>query len=103
MGTRAGKEEVQLTALSDPGSVASGTEKGHKGGRKWELGVRVSRLSMVTVVTCEGGCRHRGKCREAMDKLTMQLLQLLSGPTIISKRKVKFGSGTPQIKSGLEG
>lgn len=53
---------------------------------------------MVTV-TCEGGCQHRG---EAMGKLTMQLLQLLSGPTIISKRKIKFGLATPQIKSGLE-
>lgn len=56
---------------------------------------------MVTI-TCEGGCQHRGKCGEAMGKLTMQLLQLLSGSTIISKRKIKFGLVTPQIKSGLE-
>lgn len=55
---------------------------------------------MVTV-TCEGGCQHRGKCREAMGKLTMQLLQLLSGPTIISKRKNKVWVGNTSDQKWL--
>lgn len=38
VGPWAGKKEVQLTELSDPGSVASGTEKGHKGETE-EMGI----------------------------------------------------------------
>lgn len=38
VGTWAGKEEVQLTALSDLGNVASGTDKGHIGETE-EMGI----------------------------------------------------------------